>query len=43
MGYQYLELAHILLMVYDPAIPRLGPAHRSAMQLLDVCGQLPPL
>ena len=37
MGHQYLELAFILLLVYDPTIPRVGPAYRSTVLLLDVC------
>lgn len=36
MGYQYLTLAHILLVVYDPGIPRVGPAHRAAIMKVDV-------
>ncbi|KAH8690308.1 hypothetical protein BGW36DRAFT_390575 [Talaromyces proteolyticus] len=34
-GIQHLELARILLAVYNPGIPRMGPYHRLAMQLLD--------
>ena len=34
MGYQYLTLAHILL-VYDPNIPRVGPAHKTAIKRVD--------
>jgi hypothetical protein len=37
MGHQYLELAYILLLVYDPMIPRVGPSYRSTVLLLDVC------
>lgn len=36
MGYQYLTLAHILLLVYDPRIPRVGPAHRAAIMKVEV-------
>lgn len=34
-GLQFLELARILLTVYDPKIPRLGPDQRKAMQSVD--------
>jgi hypothetical protein len=37
MGCQYLELAHILLLVYDPNVPRVGPAYRNAVRVVDVC------
>lgn len=37
MGHQYIELAYILLLVYDPMIPRVGPTYRRTVLLLDVC------
>ena len=36
MGFQYLTLARILLVVYDPSIPRVGPAHKTAIEKIDV-------
>ena len=40
MGYQYLTLAHILLLVYDPGIPRIGLAHRAAIAKVEVCSPI---
>jgi hypothetical protein len=34
-GLQHLELARILLAVYDPRLPRLGPGQRTAMRSVD--------
>lgn len=34
-GLQFLELARILLTVYNPKIPRLGPGQRTAMRSVD--------
>ncbi|KAJ5183152.1 hypothetical protein N7492_000768 [Penicillium capsulatum] len=34
-GLQFLELARILLTVYNPKLPRLGPGQRTAMQSVD--------
>lgn len=34
-GLQFLELARILLTVYNPKIPRLGPRQREAMRSVD--------
>jgi hypothetical protein len=34
-GLQHLELARILLAVYNPKIPRLGPSQRTAMRSVD--------
>ncbi|KAJ5929352.1 hypothetical protein N7454_007200 [Penicillium verhagenii] len=35
VGLQFLELARILLTVYDPKLPRLGPGQRTAMKAMD--------
>ncbi|KAJ5698343.1 hypothetical protein N7462_000348 [Penicillium macrosclerotiorum] len=35
-GLQYLELARILLTVYNPKLPRLGPGQRPAMRSVDL-------
>jgi hypothetical protein len=35
MGMQYNTLAHMLLVVHDPAIPQLGPAHRQSRAVVD--------
>ncbi|KAF1844633.1 uncharacterized protein K460DRAFT_95343 [Cucurbitaria berberidis CBS 394.84] len=35
MGTQYNTLAHMLLIVHDPAIPQLGPAHKQARAAVD--------
>lgn len=34
-GIQHLELARILLAVYDPSVPKLGPGHRLAQATLS--------
>ncbi|KAJ5149099.1 hypothetical protein N7448_000677 [Penicillium atrosanguineum] len=34
-GLQFLELARILLTVYNPKLPRLGPGQRTAMREVD--------
>ncbi|KAJ5099319.1 hypothetical protein N7532_006320 [Penicillium argentinense] len=34
-GLQFLELARILLVVYNPKLPRLGPSQRTAMRSVD--------
>lgn len=34
-GLQFLELARILLVVYNPNLPRLGPSQRTAMRSVD--------
>ncbi|KAK9850179.1 uncharacterized protein MYU51_012541 [Penicillium brevicompactum] len=34
-GLQHLELARILLAVYNPRLPRLGPGQRTAMRSVD--------
>ncbi|KAJ5520479.1 hypothetical protein N7463_000932 [Penicillium fimorum] len=34
-GLQHLELARILLVVYNPRLPRLGPGQRAAMRSVD--------
>jgi hypothetical protein len=34
-GVQHLDLAKILLTVYDPRIPRLGPSQRAAARRID--------
>ncbi|KAJ5745602.1 hypothetical protein N7520_010784 [Penicillium odoratum] len=34
-GLQFLELARILLTVYNPKLPRLGPGQRTAMRSVD--------
>lgn len=34
-GLQFLELARILLTVYNPKLPRLGPGQRTAMRTVD--------
>lgn len=36
IGIQHLELARILLAVYNPKIPRLGPGQRIAMRSVDL-------
>ncbi len=33
---QHFDLSRILLTVYDPRIPRLGPSHRAAMRRIEV-------
>ncbi|KAF2031633.1 hypothetical protein EK21DRAFT_31974, partial [Setomelanomma holmii] len=35
MGMQYNTLAHMLLVVYDPTIPQLGPAHKQSRAVVD--------
>ncbi|KAG9200637.1 hypothetical protein G6514_006815 [Epicoccum nigrum] len=35
MGTQYNTLAHLLLVVHDPTIPQLGPAHKQARAAVD--------
>ncbi|KAF2443371.1 hypothetical protein P171DRAFT_36311 [Karstenula rhodostoma CBS 690.94] len=35
MGNQYNTLAHMLLVVHDPTIPQLGPAHRQSRAVVD--------
>ncbi|KAL5121490.1 hypothetical protein ACEQ8H_000562 [Pleosporales sp. CAS-2024a] len=35
MGMQYNTLAHMLLVVHDPAIPQLGPAHKQSRAAVD--------
>ncbi|KAH7117723.1 hypothetical protein B0J11DRAFT_90108 [Dendryphion nanum] len=35
MGKQYNTLAHVLLVVHDPTIPQLGPAHKQSRQIVD--------
>lgn len=35
-GLQFLELARILLTVYNPKLPRLGPGQRTAMREVDL-------
>ncbi|KAF1918111.1 hypothetical protein BDU57DRAFT_555782 [Ampelomyces quisqualis] len=35
MGAQYNTLAHMLLVVHDPAIPQLGPAHKHSRALVE--------
>jgi hypothetical protein len=35
MGMQYNTLAHTLLVVHDPAIPQLGPAHKQSRAVVD--------
>lgn len=35
MGMQYNTLAHMLLVVHDPAIPQLGPAHKQSRAVVD--------
>jgi Fungal specific transcription factor domain len=34
---QHFDLSKILLTVYDPRIPRLGPSHRAATRRIEVC------
>ncbi|KAJ5404155.1 hypothetical protein N7509_004026 [Penicillium cosmopolitanum] len=34
-GLQFFELARILLVVYNPKLPRLGPSQRTAMRSVD--------
>jgi hypothetical protein len=34
-GIQHLEIARILLAVYNPQVPRLGPGQRTAMRAVD--------
>lgn len=36
MGKQYNTLAHMLLVVHDPTIPQLGPAHKQSRAVVDV-------
>jgi hypothetical protein len=35
MGTQYRLLAHMLLIVHDPTIPQLGPAHKASRAVVD--------
>ncbi|EUC42806.1 hypothetical protein COCMIDRAFT_39161 [Bipolaris oryzae ATCC 44560] len=35
MGMQYNLLAHTLLIVHDPTIPQLGPAHKASRAIVD--------
>ncbi|OWY51168.1 putative Zn(II)2Cys6 transcription factor (Eurofung) [Alternaria alternata] len=35
MGTQYNLLAHMLLIVHDPTIPQLGPAHKASRAVVD--------
>lgn len=35
MGNQYNTLAHMLLVVHDPTIPQLGPAHKQSRAVVD--------
>jgi hypothetical protein len=35
MGTQYNTLAHMLLVVHDPTIPQLGPAHKQSRAVVD--------
>lgn len=35
MGVQYNTLAHMLLVVHDPTIPQLGPAHKASRAVVD--------
>ncbi|KNG51141.1 putative Zn(II)2Cys6 transcription factor (Eurofung) [Stemphylium lycopersici] len=35
MGMQYNLLAHTLLIVHDPTIPQLGPAHKASRAVVD--------
>ncbi|CAO2648601.1 Nn.00g078680.m01.CDS01 [Neocucurbitaria sp. VM-36] len=35
MGTQYNTLAHMLLIVHDPTIPQLGPAHKQSRAAVD--------
>ncbi|KAK3216612.1 hypothetical protein GRF29_1g405044 [Pseudopithomyces chartarum] len=35
MGKQYNTLAHMLLVVHDPTIPQLGPAHKQSRAVVD--------
>lgn len=35
MGMQYNTLAHMLLVVHDPTIPQLGPAHKQSRAFVD--------
>jgi hypothetical protein len=35
MGMQYHTLAHMLLVVHDPSIPQLGPAHKQSRAVVD--------
>ena len=39
---QHFDLSKILLTVYDPRIPRLGPSHRTANRRIDVSLLLSP-
>lgn len=32
MGLQYHLLAHLLLVIHDPRIPKAGPMHKSAIR-----------
>ncbi len=36
MGHQYNILAHILLVIYNPSKPRMGPSHKQAVKEVDV-------
>lgn len=36
IGYQYNELARILLSVHDPGLPTVGPLRRRVVQEADV-------
>ena len=38
---QHFDLSKILLTVYDPRIPRLGPSHRAATRRIEVCITFP--
>jgi hypothetical protein len=35
MGMQYNTLAHLMLIVHDPTMPQLGPAHKQSRALVD--------
>ena len=35
MGTQYITLAHMLLVVHDPTLPQLGPAHKQSRAAVD--------
>jgi hypothetical protein len=39
-GVQHMDLARILLMVYDPRLPRLGPGQKSAAAKIEVKSSL---
>lgn len=36
MGYSYTIEAHLLLIVHDPTIPKLGPLRKRAVTNVDV-------